>query len=142
MKIIIKYLLIATAVLIFLIPYTVSVHAAKNSAKGKNTTKNTIVVQSKKTGKQTAGYKKYKRRVKKHRADKLVILNVMPKSGTAREAGFDGEYAMETTTILDSDFTLCAKATRGLIMLDNAMLKKCGGRAKGWWTAPVKTKTR
>ncbi len=111
------------AVLIFLIPYTSVTHAAQ-------------------TGSHSMKKKpsKYKRRVKKRKADKLVILNVMPKSGEAREAGFDGNYAMETTTILDSDFTLCAKASRGLIMLDNAMLKKCGGRASGWSKGPGKAK--
>ncbi len=123
MKKLITYLLFAIAALIFLIPYTSLTHAASNTGHQVNKHKS----------------KKYKRSVKKKKSDKLVILNVMPKSGKAREAGFDGRYAMETTSILDSNFTLCAKASRGLIMLDNTMLKKCGGRASGWSTGPVKT---
>ncbi|MFV2061408.1 MAG: hypothetical protein ACC653_12050 [Gammaproteobacteria bacterium] len=119
-----SYILFALAVLIFLIPYTSITHAGNKVDHQANKHKT----------------KKYKRRVKKRKSDKLVILNIMPKSGKSREAGFDGSYAMETTTLLDSDFTLCAKASRGLIMLDNAMLKKCGGRASGWSTEPVKTK--
>ena len=111
--------------LVFLIPYTSSVHAVKNNAnEGHSEDKAT----------------KYKRLVKKRRADKLVILNIIPKSGKAREAGFDGNYKMEPTTLLDTDFTLCAKASRGLIMIDNALLKKCGGRPAGWSTGPGKSK--
>ena len=125
MKRLFKYLLVTAAMLIFLIPYTSSAHAAtKNAHQGHS-------------GKQTT---KYKRRVKKRRADKLVILNIMPKSGEAREAGFDGSYVMEPTTILNSDFTLCAKASRGLIMIDNALLKKCGGRPAGWSAGPGNAK--
>jgi len=115
-----KYLLIAMAMIIFLIPFTLSHAASKNS--------NADVGHQAKQQKTI----KYKRKVKKRKSDKLVILNVMPASGQSREAGFDGNYAMEPTTILDSDFTLCAKASRGLIMIDNAKLIKCGGRAVGW----------
>ena len=120
---IVKYLLVAVAMVIFLIPYTSS-HAANKAHSGHQVKKDETT--------------KYKRSVKKRKSDKLVILNTMPKSGEAREVGFDGSYAMETTTILDSDFTLCAKASRGLIMLDNAKLKKCGGRALGWSKGPGK----
>jgi hypothetical protein len=123
MKKLLTYLLFAIAALIFIIPFTSLTHAASNTKHQVNKHKP----------------EKYKRKVKKRKSDKLVILNVMPNSGKAREAGFDGSYAMETTTILDSSFTLCAKASRGLIMLDNAMLKKCGGRALGWSTGPNKT---
>jgi len=125
MKKIVKYTLLTTAIVIFLIPYASSAHAA-NMHEGHQMKKSNAT--------------KYKRRVKKRRADKLVILNIMPKSGKAREAGFDGSHAMESTTLLDSDFTLCAKASRGLIMLDNAMLRKCGGRAQGWSVGPGNAK--
>ncbi|MFV1983883.1 MAG: hypothetical protein ACC657_10130 [Thiohalomonadales bacterium] len=114
-----KYLLLATTVFLFVMPTTSFSHSDKNKTKSNNA-------------------QKYKRTVKKKQSDTLVILNIMPKSGKAREAGFDGKFIMESTSIQDSDFTLCAKATRGLIMLDNAMLKKCGGRPSGWSQKPAK----
>ncbi len=112
-----KYLLLATTMFLFLMPATSFSHTDKTKSNNSQ---------------------KYKRTVKKKQSDTLVILNAMPKSGRAREAGFDGKFIMESTSIQDSDFTLCAKATRGLIMLDNAMLKKCGGRATGWSKEPAK----
>ncbi len=68
----------------------------------------------------------------------LKKLEVMSKSGVAREAGFDGKYAMETTTVKESLKTRCAKASRGLIMLDNKSWAKCGGKPKGLAEGPDK----
>jgi len=114
-----KYLLLATTMFLFVTPTTSFSNSDKNNANSNNA-------------------QKYKRKVKKNQSDTLVILNTMPKSGKAREVGFDGKFVMESGSILDSDFTLCAKATRGLIMLDNAMLIKCGGRPAGWSQGPAK----
>ena len=86
------------------------------------------------------GKKSYKQ--KKTAARKLEKLDIMTKSGIAREAGFDGKYAMETTTARDSLKMRCAKASRGLIMLDNKSWKKCGGKPKGWAKGPGKQKTQ
>lgn len=58
-------------------------------------------------------------------------LDSVPESGKAREAGSDSSYMMETTTIKDNLSDLCAKASRGLIMLDNKTWDKCGGKSKG-----------
>jgi hypothetical protein len=62
---------------------------------------------------------------------KLGRLDQVPHSGRAREAGSDGRYAMESTTVEASLATRCAQASRGLIMLDNAGWKACGGKPKG-----------
>ena len=62
---------------------------------------------------------------------KLKNLSTMPPSGRAREAGSDGRYAMESTTVDSSLEVKCAQATRGIIMLDNATWKRCGGKPKG-----------
>ena len=62
---------------------------------------------------------------------RLSRLPVMPTSGRAREAGSDGRYAMEPTSIRTSRSEKCAQATRGLIMLDNAAWKRCGGKPEG-----------
>ncbi len=61
----------------------------------------------------------------------LSRLPVMPASGRAREAGSDGRYAMEPTSIRTRWSEKCAQATRGLVMLDNAAWKRCGGKPKG-----------
>lgn len=64
-------------------------------------------------------------------AGKLPALNNMPESGKAREAGFDGRSLMESTRIHADLATKCAQAQRGLIHLDNAAWKKCGGKPAG-----------
>ena len=69
---------------------------------------------------------------------RLDVLTTMTKSGEAREAGYDGKYAMEPTTINDSMMTQCAKASRGLIMVDNKTWEKCGGKPQGWSKGPGK----
>jgi hypothetical protein len=61
----------------------------------------------------------------------LSTLREIPPSGRAREAGSDSRYAMEPTTVVNSLATQCAQASRGLIMLDNATWKRCGGKPKG-----------
>lgn len=58
-------------------------------------------------------------------------LAAVPMSGRAREAGFDGRYSMEPTSVSDAGATQCAKASRGLVMLDNAGWAACGGKAMG-----------
>jgi len=60
----------------------------------------------------------------------------MPASGKAREAGSDGRYAMEATSVSDDIQTKCAQATRGLVMVDNATWAQCGGKPKGWSEGP------
>jgi len=62
----------------------------------------------------------------------LQRLSEMPASGKAREAGSDGRYAMEATSVNDDMQTKCAKATRGLVMVDNKTWAQCGGKPKGW----------
>jgi hypothetical protein len=62
----------------------------------------------------------------------LQRLSEMPASGKAREAGSDGRYAMEATSVNDDIRTKCAKASRGLVMVDNKTWKQCGGKPKGW----------
>ena len=58
-------------------------------------------------------------------------LSEIPGSGKSREAGFDDRYAMEPTSALDNLSDLCAKGSRGLIMLDRQTLAKCGSTPKG-----------
>jgi len=67
----------------------------------------------------------------------LQRLSEMPASGRAREAGSDGRYAMETTTVSNDILTKCAQATRGLVMVDNATWAQCGGKPKGWSEGPA-----
>lgn len=71
---------------------------------------------------------------------KLGVLGAMSKSGTAREAGFDGRYIMESNTTGDDVMILCAKASRGLIMVDNQTWAKCGGKPAGLAKGPVDSK--
>lgn len=66
----------------------------------------------------------------------LQRLSEMPASGKAREAGSDGRYAMEATSVNDDMQTRCAKATRGLVMVDNKTWAQCGGKPKGWSEGP------
>ncbi len=61
----------------------------------------------------------------------LNTLSEIPGSGKSREAGFDDRYAMEPTSALDNLSDLCAKGSRGLIMLDRQTLAKCGDTPKG-----------
>ncbi len=61
----------------------------------------------------------------------LETLSEIPKSGKSREAGFDNRYTMETTSAEDKLADLCAKGSRGLIILDRKTLAKCGGAPKG-----------
>lgn len=62
----------------------------------------------------------------------LQRLSEMPASGKAREAGSDERYAMEATSVNDDIQTKCAKASRGLVMVDNKTWAQCGGKPKGW----------
>lgn len=67
---------------------------------------------------------------------RLQRLSKMPASGKAREAGSDGRYAMEATSVNDDIQTKCAKASRGLVMVDNKTWAQCGGKPKGWSENP------
>ena len=67
---------------------------------------------------------------------KLQKLPELPASGKAREAGSDGRYAMEPTSVNDNIRTKCAKASRGLVMVDNKTWAQCGGKPKGWSEGP------
>ncbi len=71
---------------------------------------------------------------------KLKRLSALPASGKGREAGFDGKYAMEATSSKDTLATQCAKATRGIVMVDNATWARCGGKPKGWSSGPGNAK--
>jgi len=62
----------------------------------------------------------------------LQKLYELPASGKAREAGSDGRYAMEATSVHDDIQAKCAKASRGLVMVDNRTWAQCGGKPKGW----------
>ncbi len=67
---------------------------------------------------------------------RLKKLTELPASGKAREAGSDGRYAMEPTSVNDDIRTKCAKASRGLVMVDNKTWAKCGGKPMGWSEGP------
>lgn len=67
---------------------------------------------------------------------KLQRLTEMPASGKGREAGYDGRYAMEATSVNDDLQTKCAKASRGLVMVDNKTWEQCGGKPEGWSKGP------
>jgi len=68
---------------------------------------------------------------KKAAPGELKSLAEVPVSGRARKAGSDGRYAMEPTSVNDSLSALCAKGSRGIVMLDRVTIDKCGGRTKG-----------
>ena len=70
----------------------------------------------------------------------LKVLSQVPASGKAREAGFDGRYAMEPTTMPSRMANRCALASRGIIMLDEQSWKLCGGKPKGASPGPKKAK--
>jgi len=61
----------------------------------------------------------------------LNTLSTMPDSGTGREAGYDKRYAMEPTSSAEKLADLCAKGSRGLIILDRKTWERCGGAPKG-----------
>lgn len=67
------------------------------------------------------------------------VLTTQPKSGKAREAGFDGRYAMESTSVSNPLAMRCAQASRGLLILDNATWARCGGKPNGVAESPGKT---
>jgi len=58
-------------------------------------------------------------------------LASVPTSGKAREGGFDGHYVMESIDTADDLQVRCAKASRGLMMMDNAEWVRCGGKPEG-----------
>lgn len=60
----------------------------------------------------------------------LKPLTKVPPSGKAREAGFDGTYTMEDTSVDHSLARRCALASRGLVMLDKASWSQCGNKSK------------
>jgi len=62
----------------------------------------------------------------------LALLDKLPASGKSREAGYDKRYIMEPTSAEDDINVRCAKATRGIMMVDNATWVKCGGKPEGW----------
>ena len=68
---------------------------------------------------------------KSGKSQRLQKLSTMPPSGQAREAGSDGRYVMESTSVEHSLSTKCAQASRGIVMLDNATWRKCGGKPVG-----------
>lgn len=68
------------------------------------------------------------------------MVKEQPASGVAREAGYEGNYQFEVTSIDRSLATRCAQASRGLIMLDNKTWKRCGGKTKGAAESPSKPK--
>lgn len=61
----------------------------------------------------------------------LKPLTQVPPSGKAREAGFDGTYTMEDTSVDHSLARRCALASRGLVMLDKAGWQQCGSMPEG-----------
>ena len=67
----------------------------------------------------------------------LSRLDALPPSGTSREAGYDQRYVMEANSVDDDPASQCAKASRGLIMLDNKAWHHCGGKPAGWASGPA-----
>jgi len=59
----------------------------------------------------------------------LQPLTQSPPSGKAREAGYDGRYAMENTSIDLPILAQCALASRGLVMLDKVSRNMCAGKS-------------
>ncbi len=56
----------------------------------------------------------------------LSTLATVPSSGKSREPGFDDRYVMEPTSVQAGFDEKCALASRGIIILDRASMKKCG----------------
>lgn len=81
--------------------------------------------------KKTMGSKMDHKQHQAMRSGGMKVLSWVPDSGKAREAGFDGRYAMESTTMPSKMANRCALASRGIIMLDNRSWKSCGGKPKG-----------
>lgn len=90
--------------------------------------------------KKTMGGKMDHKQHQSRRSGGLKVLPRIPDSGKAREAGFDGRYAMEPTTMPSKMANRCALASRGIIMLDNRSWKSCGGKPKGALPGPKKAK--
>jgi hypothetical protein len=72
----------------------------------------------------------------KPKKGKLDMVKEQPASGKAREAGSDGRYHMEPTSVKNSLATRCAQASRGLILLDNKTWTRCGGKTRGVAVGP------
>ena len=60
-------------------------------------------------------------------AAEKAILKTLPPSGKSREAGYEGSYMMDSTTVENNPAIQCQQASRGWVMLDRASLEKCGG---------------
>jgi len=71
------------------------------------------------------------KQAKKPTQAKLQTLGQIPESGKSREAGFDGRYNMESTSVLYDVKTRCVNASRGLVMLDTMALAKCETNFQG-----------
>lgn len=82
----------------------------------------------------------FKAMSKKLSAIKLKKKAALPASGRSREAGSDGKYNMESTSSKDSIASQCAKASRGIVMVDNETWARCGGKPKGWAAGPGNAK--
>ena len=67
----------------------------------------------------------------------LEKLMKMPASGRARESGSDGRYVMESISVYDSLAERCAKASRGLMLLDNVTWVQCGDKPQGAAVTPA-----
>ena len=78
--------------------------------------------------------------VMKKEKGSLEMVHKMPASGKSREAGADERYAMESMMDSDKLADRCAKASRGLMMVDNDTWMKCGGKPEGWSQGPGNTK--
>ena len=77
------------------------------------------------------GMEKVKQNVLAPPASKLTVLDNIPSSGKVREGGYDGRYIMETTSAYDSLADQCAKASRGLVIIDRETWKKCATKTRG-----------
>jgi len=62
---------------------------------------------------------------------KLSVLEVIPVSGKVREGGYDDRYFMESTSAYDAIKDQCAKASRGLVILDRKSWDKCSVKTRG-----------
>jgi len=93
-----------------------------------------------KCGGMSGGKMNYREMAKKSASIKLQKRTALPESGQAREGGSDGKYNMEPTSSKDSIATQCAKASRGLVMVDNETWARCGGKPEGWSSGPGQAK--
>lgn len=105
----------------------------ENQKKGENNISNKHTDMEKHHAEQMEHAMKSKQHGSAHMPDKtpegLSVLKAIPGSGKAREAGYDGVYIMEANSVEDNAKALCAKASRGLIMVDRATRSQCGGSA-------------